>query len=218
MSVSDTYSAVIADDHDIVRDGLRAALERSDLFELLTLNIVAETSNGFETLAAVKQHQPDLLLLDLTMPLSGGAEVYTDVRRWSPKTKVVVYSSVTAPGVLSMLVSAGIDGMFAKGGSNKLLYEKLPLILRGGRYIAPECMALMEGQDDVVTLTAREHQTLHLVLSGKTTKEIAAVQGISPRTVEKHRASLMQKLDVSSVAELMAKALKDGLLDSSSSI
>lgn len=218
MSVSDTYSAVIADDHDIVRDGLRAALERSDLFELLTLNIVAETSNGFETLAAVKQHQPDLLLLDLTMPLSGGAEVYTDVRRWSPKTKVVVYSSVTAPGVLSMLVSAGIDGMFAKGGSNKLLYEKLPLILRGGRYIAPECMALMEGQDDVVTLTAREHQTLHLVLSGKTTKEIAAMQGISPRTVEKHRASLMQKLDVSSVAELMAKALKDGLLDSSSSI
>ncbi|MEL7033607.1 MAG: response regulator transcription factor [Pseudomonadota bacterium] len=218
MSVSDTYTAVIADDHDIVRDGLRAALERSDLFELLTLDIVAETSNGFETLAAVKQHQPDLLLLDLTMPLSGGAEVYTDVRRWSPDTKVVVYSSVTAPGVLSMLVSAGVDGMFAKGGSNKLLYEKLPLILRGGRYIAPECMALMQGQDEVVTLTAREHQTLHLVLSGKTTKEIAALQGISPRTVEKHRASLMQKLDVSSVAELMAKALKEGLLDSSSSI
>jgi len=218
MSVSDTYTAVIADDHDIVRDGLRAALERSDLLELLTLDVVAETSNGFETLAAVKQHQPDLLLLDLTMPLSGGAEVYTDVRRWSPQTKVVVYSSVTAPGVLSMLVSAGVDGMFAKGGSNKLLYEKLPLILRGGRYIAPECLAMMEGHDDEVTLTAREHQTLHLVLSGKTTKEIAAVQGISPRTVEKHRASLMQKLDVSSVAELMAKALKDGLLDSSSSI
>ncbi len=218
MSVSDTYTAVIADDHDIVRDGLRAALERSDLFELLTLDIVAETSNGFETLAAVKQHQPDLLLLDLTMPLSGGAEVYTDVRRWSPETKVVVYSSVTAPGVLSMLVSAGVDGMFAKGGSNKLLYEKLPLILRGGRFIAPECMALMEGQEDAVALTAREHQTLHLVLSGKTTKEIAAVQGISPRTVEKHRASLMQKLDVSSVAELMAKALKEGLLDSSSSV
>lgn len=218
MSVSDTYTAIIADDHDIVRDGLRAALERSELLELLTLNIVAETSNGYETLAAVKQHQPDLLLLDLTMPLSGGAEVYTDVRRWSPKTKVVVYSSVTAPGVLSMLVSAGVDGMFAKGGSNKLLYQKLPLILRGGRFIAPECMELMAGQEDVVALTAREHQTLHLILSGKTTKEIAAVQGISPRTVEKHRASLMQKLEVSSIAELMAKALKDGLLDSSSSV
>lgn len=218
MSISDTYTAVLADDHDIVRDGLRAALENSHLLELLTLTIVAETSNGFETLAAVKEHQPDLLLLDLTMPLSGGAEVYTDVRRWSPQTKVVVYSSVTAPGVLSMLISAGIDGMFAKGGSNKLLYEKLPLILRGGRFIAPECIAMIEGHEAGVRLTAREHQTLHLVLSGKTTKEIATSQGISPRTVEKHRASLMQKLDVSSVAELMAKALKDGLLDSSSSI
>lgn len=218
MSVSDTYTAVLADDHDIVRDGLRAALEQSEYFELLTLDIVAETSNGFETLTAVKQHQPDLLLLDLTMPLSGGAEVYTDIRRWSPQTKIVVYSSVTAPGVLSMLVSAGVDGMFAKGGSNKLLYEKLPLILRGGRFIAPECMALIEAHQGAVNLTAREHQTLHLVLSGKTTKEIAAAQGISPRTVEKHRASLMQKLDVSSVAELMAKALKDGLLDSSNSV
>ncbi len=218
MSVSDTYTAVLADDHDIVRDGLRAALEQSEYFELLTLDIVAETSNGFETLTAVKQHQPDLLLLDLTMPLSGGAEVYTDIRRWSPQTKIVVYSSVTAPGVLSMLVSAGVDGMFAKGGSNKLLYEKLPLILRGGRFIAPECMALIEEHQGAVSLTAREHQTLHLVLSGKTTKEIAAAQGISPRTVEKHRASLMQKLDVSSVAELMAKALKDGLLDSSNSV
>jgi len=218
MSVSDTYTAVLADDHDIVRDGLRAALEQSEYFELLTLDIVAETSNGFETLTAVKQHQPDLLLLDLAMPLSGGAEVYTDIRRWSPQTKIVVYSSVTAPGVLSMLVSAGVDGMFAKGGSNKLLYEKLPLILRGGRFIAPECMALIEEHHDAVSLTAREHQTLHLVLSGKTTKEIAAAQGISPRTVEKHRASLMQKLEVSSVAELMAKALKDGLLDSSNSV
>ena len=88
MPVSDTYTAVLADDHDIVRDGLRAALEQSEYFELLTLDIVAETSNGFETLTAVKQHQPDLLLLDLTMPLSGGAEVYTDIRRWSPDHEV----------------------------------------------------------------------------------------------------------------------------------
>ena len=212
------YTAVIADDHEIVRAGLRSALEAPGVVEDAGIRIVAEAGDGFETLAAVKQHRPDLLLLDLTMPLSGGAEVYTDVRRWSPQTKVVVYSSVTAPGVLSMLISAGVDGMFAKGGSNKLLYEKLPLILRGGRFIAPECIAMIAGHEAGVRRTAREHQTLHLVLSGKTTKEIATSQGISPRTVEKHRASLMQKLDVSSVAELMAKALKDGLLDSSSSI
>lgn len=213
MALGDRYTAILADDHEIVRDGLRAALEAPGLVETLGLTIVAETGNGFDTLAAVKEHTPDLLLLDLTMPLSGGAEVFTDVRRWSPKTKVIVYSSVTSPGVLSMLVSAGVDGMFAKGGSNKLLYDKIPLILRGGRYIAPECLELIEAHRGAVTLTAREHQTLQMIIAGKTTKEIGEAQGISPRTVEKHRASLMQKLDVSSVVELMAKALKQGLID-----
>lgn len=218
MARSGTYFVIIADDHDIVRDGLRHALEKPGLIEVLGLEIVAETGNGFETLAAVKEHKPDLVMLDLTMPLSGGAEVFTDIRRWSPDTKVVVYSSVTAAGVLSMLVTAGVDGMFAKGGSNKLLYDKLPLILRGGRFIAPECLQLIEEHEGGATLTAREHQTLHMILSGKTTKEIANSQGISPRTAEKHRASLMQKLNVTSVAELMARALKDGLIDGSSGL
>jgi len=213
MAISETYTAIIADDHDIVRDGLRAALLRPGLMIGSELSILAETSNGFDTLAAVKEHKPDLLLLDLTMPLSGGAEVFTDIRRWSPETKVVVYSSVSNPAILSMLVSAGVDGMFTKGGSNKLLYEKLPLILRGGRFIAPECMAIIEDHNDSVQLTGREQQTLHMILSGKSTKEIANLQGISPRTAEKHRASLMQKLEVKSIAELMAKALKDGLID-----
>ncbi|MGY8961638.1 MAG: LuxR C-terminal-related transcriptional regulator, partial [Alphaproteobacteria bacterium] len=94
-----------------------------------------------------------------------------------------------------------------------LLYEKLPLILRGGRFIAPECLDLIGEQPEPANLTPREHQTLQMLLRGRTTKEIAEAQGISPRTAEKHRASLMTKLDVRSFAELMARALKDGLLD-----
>lgn len=207
------YTAVIADDHEIVRAGLRSALETPGLVEDRGIKIVAEAENGFETLAAAKQHKPDLLLLDLTMPISGGAEVFNDIRRWSPATKVVIFSSVSAGGVLGQLIEAGIDGLFAKGGSNDLLYEKLPLILRGGRFIAPECLSLVQDQTSPVKLTPRERQTLHMVLQGRTTKEIAESQGISPRTAEKHRASLMAKLEVRSVAELMARALQDGLLD-----
>ncbi len=210
------YTAIIADDHEIVRTGLRAALETPGQVEDRGIQIVAEAADGFETLAAVKQHQPDLLLLDLTMPLSGGAEVFNDVRRWSPDTKTVVYSSVAAGGLLGQLVEAGVDGLFAKGGPNQLLYEKLPLILRGGRFIAPECLALIEDRPTPADLTPRERQTLHMVLQGRTTKEIAEAQGISPRTAEKHRASLMAKLEVKSVAELMARALEDGLLDDGS--
>lgn len=214
--LSPRYTAVIADDHEIVRAGLRSALETAGTIEDRPIKVVAEAANGLETLAAAKEHTPDLLLLDLTMPLSGGAEVFNDIRRWSPDTKVVVFSSVTAGGVLGQLIEAGVDGLFAKGGPNELLYEKLPLILRGGRFIAPEILALVEEQPATVELTPRERQTLHMVLQGRTTKEIAEAQGISPRTAEKHRASLMGKLDVRSVAELMARALQDGLLDDGS--
>lgn len=209
----DQYRAVIADDHEIVRAGLKAALEKPGLVEERGILVVAQASDGFETLAAAKEHLPDLLLLDLTMPLMGGAEIFNEVRRWCPETKIVSFSSVTTGGVLSMLVDAGIDGMFAKGGSNQLLYEKLPLILRGGRFIAPECLALITDLPEAPELTPRERQTLHMILGGKTTKEIALAQGISPRTAEKHRASLMGKLEVRTAGELMAKALKEGLMD-----
>ncbi|MEX2617558.1 MAG: response regulator transcription factor [Alphaproteobacteria bacterium] len=214
----DRFTVVIADDHEIVRAGLRVALETPGVVEDTGLHVVAEAGDGFETLAVVKQHRPDLLLLDLTMPLSGGAEVFNEIRRWSPATKTVVFSSVMAGGVLGQLVEAGVDGMFAKGGPNGLLYEKLPLILRGGKFIAPECLDLIRGQPEAATLTRRERQTLHMVLRGRTTKEIAEAQGISPRTAEKHRASLMAKLDVRSVAELMARALRDGLLDDAGAV
>jgi len=192
---------------------LRRALETPGLIEDPPLTVVAEAADGYETLAAAKQHRPDLLLLDLTMPLSGGAEIFNEIRRWSPETKVVVFSSVTAAAVLAQLAEAGVDGMFAKGGSNALLYEKLPFILRGGRYISPDCLALIGDAPPPVALTPRESQTLQMVLRGRTTKEIAETQGISPRTAEKHRASLMTKLGVRSVAELMARALEDGLLE-----
>lgn len=208
------YTAVLADDHEIVRSGLRAALEAPGLVENEGLRVVAEAANGIETLAAVKQHQPDLLVLDIAMPLAGGAEVLNDVRRWSPGTKVVVFSSVTTPGLLAHLVETGVEGMFSKGGSNRLLYDKLPLILRGGRFIAAECLEIMAERGPASALTPRERQTLHMVISGKTNREIADAQGISPRTVEKHRASLMAKLEVRSVCELMARALRDGLIGS----
>lgn len=206
------FNAVIADDHEIVRDGLKAALETPGLIEPDGISVIGVAGNGLETLSKTKALKPDLLLLDLMMPMSGGAEVFTDIRRWSPQTKVVVYSSTETAGMLSMLVSAGVDGMFAKGGSNQLLYEKLPLILRGGRFIAPDCLELIAQSDAEIALTARERQTLSMILAGRTTREIAEQQGISPRTTEKHRASLMSKLGASSVAELMATALKRGLI------
>ena len=207
------YSAVIADDHQIVRDGLRNALQQKGLIEPNGIQVVGEAENGFAALAAVKRHKPDIILLDVSMPLAGGAEVVCDIRRWSPSTKIVIVTGINTAGLICSLLDAGVEGMFSKAASLQELYQKLPLILRGGRFIAPPFMQTIETREQSAQLTERERQTMNMILSGKSNKEIAGYLSISPKTVDKHRTSLMQKLDVHSVAELMAYALKHGLID-----
>lgn len=204
------YTVVIADDHEIVRNGLAGFLtNRPDL----TLAIVGEAINGIEAMALVKKHKPDLLMLDITMPLAGGEEILLDLRRWSPNTRIVIFTAVTTPRVLASLVDAEVDGAFAKGASMEELENALPIILQGGKYIAADIITRMEaGPDPLTDLTPREHQILNMVLSGKTNPEIAKQLNISPKTVDKHRTSLMAKLDLHSVSELMTWAAREGLL------
>ncbi len=212
-SAKGRFRAVIADDHQIVRSGLRLALETPGLLEESGIAVVAEARNGLEAIEAVKTHRPDLLLLDVSMPLASGAEILLDIRRWSPDTKIVVLTAVTSPGLLSGLVEAGVDGLFSKAADNDELFSKLPLILRGGRHVAVSLVDLMRDAEPSPDLTPRERQTLTMIVSGKSNAEIAALMGTSPKTAEKHRASLMSKMRVGSVVELMSRALKDGLIE-----
>lgn len=211
--MSGRYRAVIADDHQIVRDGLRIAMEKPGLVVPDGIEVVAEAGNGFEALAEVKRHKPDILILDIAMPLAGGAEVVTDIRRWSPETRIVILTGINAPGLICNLLDSGVEGMFSKGAAMEELYSKLPLILQGGRYVAQPFLETMEVQRGAKALTDRERQTLNMIISGKTNKEIARLLSISPKTVDKHRTSLMQKLEVHSVSELLACALRQGLID-----
>lgn len=212
-SVLKQSTAIIADDHQIVRQGLKVALETKGLIEPKGIKVVAEAENGFEAIAEVKNHKPDILLLDIAMPLAGGAEVVNDIQRWSPDTKIVVLTGINAPGLVCNLLDAGVDGMFSKGSDMQELYDKLPLILRGTRYIADSFVEIMQSHTNSQTLTDREKQTLNMIISGKTNKEIAEILVISPKTVDKHRTSLMSKLNVHSIAELITYALKHGLID-----
>jgi DNA-binding NarL/FixJ family response regulator len=207
------YTALIADDHEIVRAALAAALRKPGLIEATGLEIVAEAAHGLETIELVKRHRPDLLVLDVSMPHASGAEIIADIRRWSPDTRIVVFTAVTSPGLLRGLVEASVDGLFAKAGDNAELFSRLPLILRGGRHVSEVLVKLIRTAAEPPPLTARERQTLNMIISGKTNAEIAELMGISPRTVEKHRASVMVKLDVKTTVELMARALKDGLIE-----
>lgn len=204
---------MLADDHKIVRIGLRAALEHGPALHDSLVDVVAEAEDGLQTIERVKAHRPDLLILDVSMPIASGAEIVADVQRWSPDTKIVIYSAVTSAGLLAHLIEAGVHGLFAKGSDATDMIAALPLILRGGHKVDPAILDIVRGSPEPASLTARERQTLTMVLAGKTNAEIAGIMGISPKTAEKHRASMMAKLDVRTLAELMAKALQDGLIE-----
>lgn len=212
------HHAVIADDHAIVRDGLRTALERPGFIEPAGISVIAEAHNGLEAIAAVRTHRPNLLLLDVQMPLAGGVEVVEEVRRWSPDTKIVILTGVTAIGLISALIDSGVDGLFSKGEDNTDLYRRLPGILRGQRHITDSFVELLRDAEDRSELTGRERQIFNLILRGQGNKDMAITLGISAKTVDKHRTSMMQKLGVHSVPQLMAYALRNGMVDPSTEL
>lgn len=205
-----TYTALVVDDHDIVRAGLVAALST---VEEPPLTVVETARDGLEAIAAVRAHRPDLMLLDAQMPHAGGLEVLIESRRWSPETKVVIFTGISAVGKVRALINAGVDGLLSKADDNADLFAVLPRILRGQRYIAPRFVEMMEAAEDSAALTDREVQILNLVVAGRMNREIADTLGISVKTVDRHRTNLMQKLGVRSAVELIGYALREGLID-----
>lgn len=203
-------TAIVADDHKLLRDGIKQILASVD-----DVSIIAEAQDGLEAISLVRQHKPGLLTLDMAMPYAQGLEIYEEVRRWSPDTRIIVFTGLTSLGLLSELVTAGVDGLFAKRGDPDKLRESIPVILSGGKVIAPEIVALLEEGTPASALTARERQILSLVATGLQNKEIATRLGVSLKTVDNHRTNLMRKLDVHSVAELLSYALREGLLEGS---
>ena len=212
------YTAVTADDHAIVRSGLKAALENEKLVDGHNISVVAEAGNGLDAIAVVKQHRPDLLVLDVSMPMAGGVEVLVETRRWSPETRIVVFTGISAMGKVSELIDAGVDGLFSKAEDNQALYQHVPMILQGGRHISPFFISIMSEAPKQSALTDRERQILNLIVAGQSNKEISGHLGISAKTVDRHRTNLMQKLEVHSVAQLIAYSLREGLIDPAAEI
>ena len=191
------------------------ALESPGLIEPDGIAVLADIGDGLSAIAAAKSHHPSLAIIDVQMPHASGVEVVVEIKRWCPDCRLVVFTGITAPGLVGQLIDAGIDGLFTKSGRIETLYEKLPHILRGGRFVDDSFVQILEDQPEAPELTGRERQTLNMIVRGQSNKEISNSLGISAKTVEKHRMSLMQKLAVHSVAQLLARAVKDGLIDPS---
>lgn len=215
---------VIADDHALVRSGLKDVLLRlggaagstggSDAGQR-GVEVVGEATNGIEAISLGKTLRPDLMLLDAGMPLARGMEVFGEVRRWSPDTRIAVVTGFTAAHVLADWIAAGVDGLFLKTCSGEEMAHGFALVLRGEGYIAREVLEVLERAEaqEVEALTLRERQVLHLIAEGCSNAAIAERLSISVKTVDNHRTRMMAKLKVHSVAQLLSYALKAGLLD-----
>jgi DNA-binding NarL/FixJ family response regulator len=193
---------VIADDHAIVRAGLAAVLSQD-----ASLTVVGEACNGIEAIALTRAHAPDLLVLDLSMPLANGLEVLEEVRRFSPRTRVIVLTGVASRPMLEQAAVLGAVAIVSKNDDGAELMAAIPQVLAGANLAATAVRREDSG------LTRREIQVLQGLCRGETNAAIAERFGISPATVNNHRANLMRKLSVRSIAELMAVALKEGYLD-----
>lgn len=216
MAFGKSYTAVIADDHAIVRGALASTLADQDALQGCVIEVVEDVDNGIDAIAAIRQHRPDLVMLDVSMPHAGGTEVLLEARRWSDQSKIVVFTGIEASGKIAELVDAGADGVFCKADELSEVVGAIPRILEGARVVCSRFVALLEESVDLIPLTDRERQGLNLVVAGRTNKEIATTLGISSKTVDRHRTSVMSKTGSHSAAELIAYALREGLIGSGS--
>jgi two-component system, NarL family, response regulator NreC len=214
-----TISIVLADDHPVVRRGMRALLESDSDFA-----IVGEASDGLEAVRLVERVKPDVLVLDLMMPGLSGLEAMRILSERAPETRVVVLSMHSNKAFVAEALKIGATGFVLKGCTEDNLIRAVRDAAAGKRFLSPAVNAIAIDAyieqakagpfDPHETLTAREREVLQLAAEGNTSSEIAARLHISHRTVENHRAHLMQKLGLQNQTELVRYALERGMLPS----
>ena len=205
---------LLADDHRLVREGLRRILEqRTDLC------VLAEADNGEEAVQAALDHRPDLALIDLTMPRLSGVEAIRRIRRTTP-TRCIAVSMHELLGHVTQALEAGAAGYVVKSAAPSELLAAIDAVRAGRSYLSP---SVAHWAVDAIAhpgratsplrgLTGREREVLQLVAEGLTSKEIAATLGVSIKTVETHRANLMTKLEIRKASSLVRVAMQEGLI------
>jgi DNA-binding NarL/FixJ family response regulator len=209
---------VIAEDHTILRQGLKALLSSND-----NLEVVGEAEDGLEALRCVEKQKPDLLLLDLNMPRMDGISVIKEVKKRHPETKIIVLTMHKQEEYILEAFRSGAEGYCLKVSSHEELIMAIKAVLSDKFYVSPEISekvleGFLEGQKGIKkisswdSLTQREREVLKLVGEGYQNKEISDYLCISVKTVEKHRANIMEKLDLHSASALTAYAIGKGLV------
>lgn len=212
----ENYRIVLADDHVLIRHGIRIILSSDE-----NLEVVGEVSNGDELLDILKDGAADLLILDISMPKVSGIELTEILKKRYPALKILVLTMHKNIRFLRRAISAGADGYLVKSDTEQEIMSAIRKIRDGKTYISP-CLENEFAEDMLNSyrnpsssktfkgLTKREKQVLGLVVDGMTSKQIAAKLGLSPRTVDHHRASLLKKFEMSNSVDLVNFAIKNG--------
>ncbi|MEW6267575.1 MAG: response regulator transcription factor [Thermodesulfobacteriota bacterium] len=209
---------VIVEDHTILRDGLRALLSSNPDFE-----VVGEAGDGREAVIRVEELSPDLVLLDLSLPRRHGLDAIHEMKRSRPQTRILVLTVHKNEEYILAALKAGADGYVLKEASHQELEMAIRTVVSGKRYLSPDVSDLviegyLEGkkapkaESGFEALTPREREILKLIAEGYTSRQIASQLFISLKTVERHRANLMKKLDRHGISALTSLALEKGLI------
>lgn len=207
---------LIADDHAMLRDGLKAQLAYSGEYE-----IVAEAVNGVEAVRLASEHRPDVVIMDLGMPELNGIEATRQIRENLSGTRVLALSMHSEQRYVTEALKAGVSGYVLKDEAFAQLEKALKTVLQGGVYLSPSVQAVVVGQVlgtapsaqgiETRRITAREREVLQMLAEGLTAKQIASRLHLSVKTVETHRRQLMDKTGANSVADLVRYAIREGI-------
>jgi DNA-binding NarL/FixJ family response regulator len=215
------FDVLLVDDHKIMRDGIRAILNRSDEFR-----VAGEAENGTDAVQFVKKFRPQLVLMDIGLPGLNGVETTAEILRYQPDCKVVILSMYDDENSVVSAVRSGARAFILKRASDYDLLEALRMVAAGGMYLSPQVSdrlltRIQKGDLEsrstptvLGALSPREVQVLRLVAEGKTSKEIAVMLDLREQTVRSYRKTMMKKLGVNNVAGLTQLALSTGLTQS----
>jgi DNA-binding NarL/FixJ family response regulator len=204
----DKIRVLLAEDHQVVREGLRALLESHP-----DLQIVGEASNGREAVALARKISPEVIIMDISMPELNGLEATRQIVKSLPDARVLVLSSYDDAGCVEKLIEAGVKGFISKRSAANQLPDAIRQVRLGKTYFSPEiAKRVLERRNRPSELTVRETEVLQLIAEGLPNKGIAAQLGISIKTVEKHRQSAMDKLNIHEIAGLTRYAMSQGMV------
>jgi DNA-binding NarL/FixJ family response regulator len=201
---------LVTDDHTVLRTGLVALLEREE-----DMTAVGQAATADQAVINARDLQPDVILLDVVMPRKSGFDALPELRKVAPEARVIILSMQTSPSAIRQALNSGAAGYVAKHASETDLLDAIRRVAAGSRYVDPELggdLVVSDAASLTEPISERERDVLVLLTLGYTNQEIAAMLFISVRTVETHRAHIMQKLELKTRAELVLYALAKGLI------